>query len=490
MAENPQNENEQTATEEEAPPAPEVTVEETGPARQKLKIQVPEERIQQKTRQTYDYLQNEATLPGFRPGKAPRRLIEKRFGKDIQRQVKGELLNEAYSEAIEQQELDVLGDPEMDTENIELPESGPLEFEVEVEVRPQFELPDFAELEVNKPGANVTDQQVADEIKQYQERFGQMESVEGAEVQIGDFVQGDVHVLAGEDAGDDAEVLEHHPGAYVLINGEDMDYRGHVAGIVVEDMGQRLPGKKVGEVERISMTGPSSHENEQIKDQPITITLRIDQVQRVQPADIATVVEQAGLESEDELRQQVRQMLEQRAEREQQTEMQRQVTDQLSEKVDMELPEGLTGKQTEQVLQRRQMELLSSGTDPQELEQKMAEARAESEEQARKQLKEHFILDRAASDLEVEVNQNELNSQITMMAMQQGQRPEQMRQQMQKEGRLQQLYLQVRERKTLDAILEQATVHEPEGEETAATENGGSESGAQESGGGEGESAG
>jgi trigger factor len=461
-----------TATDEK--PQQEVTVEEVGPARKKITIEVPESRIKEKFDSDFDELKKEAQLPGFRKGKAPTRLIERRFGKALRDQVKGELLNESFSQAVEDEGLDVLGEPDIDVENIELPESGSLTFSAEVEVRPDFELPDFSQIEVTKQSAAVTDEDIDNEIAQYQERFGDMQPIEDAEVQIGDFIQGDVHILAGEDAGDDAEVLEHHPGAYVLVNGEQMDYKGHVAGIVVEDMGKRLPGKKLGETERISMTGPESHENEQIKNQPITITLRIDQVQRVEPASVETVAEQAGVESTDELRDRIKEMLQQRKEREQQQDAHRQVTDQLCEMVDFDLPEGLTSQQTEQLLERKRMQFLYSGTDPEQLEQKLAEARSESEEEARRELKSHFIIDKAAHELNVEVAQNEINQQVYMQAMQQGRRPETVQKEMRDRGELQQLYMQLRETKALDAIMEKATVHTPEGEEEAQGEAEGS----------------
>jgi trigger factor len=460
-----------TTVAEDKPPQ-QVTVEDVGPARKKLTIEIPESRIKEKFDSDFQELAQEAQVPGFRKGKAPAKLLERRFGDALRRQVKGELLNAAYSQAIEDEGLDVLGEPDIDVDNIELPESGDLTFDVEVEVRPDFELPDFSQLEVHKQPAAVTDEDVESEISQYQERFGEMATVEGAQVQEGDFIQGDVTILQGEDAGDDAEQLEHHPGTYVLVNGEQMDYKGHVAGIVVEDLGKRLPGKKEGDVERVSMTGPESHQNEQIANQPITITIRIDQIQRMEPAPVSTVVEQAGMETEEELRERIKEMLQQRKQNDQTQDAHRQLREQLREKIEVELPEHLVSKQAEQVTQQKQMEMLYSGgiSDPQQLDEKLQEVQGEAEGEAREQVKDHFIIDKAANELSIEVSENELNQQIYMQAMQQGRRPEKMRQELQQKGELQQMYMQLRERKTLDQIMEQATVHEPEGEAPASEE--------------------
>lgn len=448
-------------TEAEARPEQSVTVEDIGPARKKLVITLPESRIKDKIESNYEQLRTDAAIPGFRRGRAPRRLIERRFGSSVRDDVKGQLLSEAYSQAVEDQKLDVLGNPDVkDVEKLELPDSGPFEFEVEIEVAPTVELPAFDSLTAERKPAEATDADVEQEVERLRERFGRMSEVADAKVEAGDFVQADVHVLTGENAGDDAEVISHQHDAYILVPGEDREYRGHAAGIIVDDLGKKLAGKAAGDTEIISMTGPSGHENEKIKDQPITLKIELKQIQRLQPAALEDVVTQAGLESEAELKDRLRTMLQERAQQEQQTDLRQQATDQLADKVDLELPEGLTSRQTERALYRRRMELMYQGLSEEEVEQQVAEMRSASEDEARRQLKIFFILDKAAKELEIEVNEGEINGQIAMMAMRQGRRPEKLRQEMHQRGELEQLYMQIREQKTLDAILQKAKVTE------------------------------
>ena len=446
---------------EEARPEQTVKVEDAGPALKRLSIEVPESRIAAKIEDSYSTLRDEAVLPGFRRGRAPRRLIEKRFADSIRQDVKGQLLSESYTQAIEDENLDVIGEPDVkDVESIELPESGPLSYTVEVEVTPSFELPSFDNLKVNKKSFEVSDADVDKEIEQYRERYGQMSAVEDATVAEGDYVQSDVKVLAGENAGDDAEVLHQHPGAYTLVHGEDKEFKGHVAGILVKDMGKQLAGKKVGDTVDISLTGPESHENDAIKGQPITIRMAITHVHRLTPAAVEDLLPQFGMQTEDELKERVKTMLEQRNEQTQQADMHKQVTEQLVDAVELELPEGLKGRQIERALQRQRMEMLYSGSQPDEIEQKLAESRSEGEQAAVRQLKTFFVLDKAAKELEVEVAENEINGRIAMMAMQQQRRPEKLRAEMRQRGELEQLYLSIREQKTLDKIIEKAEVTE------------------------------
>ena len=217
------------------------------------------------------------------------------------------------------------------------------------------------------------------------------------------------------------------------------------------------------------MQGPPGHENEQIKDQPITIIIDINAVHRHQPAELDTLMANWGLDSQDQFKKQILDMLKQRGEREQRSEMHKQVCDYLIEKIDLELPQGLTSRQSARLLQREAMELAYKGVDRQEIEQKIAESRQSSDEKARHQLKQFFILDQAAKNLKIEVSEAEVNGQIASLAMQQGRRPEKLRQQMQKQGELEYLYLQIREQKTLDKIIENAKVIEAKDATTKST---------------------
>ena len=453
-------------SEEQAKDRPElnVVVEDCGPARKLIKIEIPESRIKEKIEDTFTNLQNDAAIPGFRKGRAPRRLIEKRFGSGIRDDAKGHLLSEAYSQAIEENELDVLGEPDVkDADKIELPESGPMKFEFEVEVTPEVELPNFEDIKVKKASYEVTDEDVDTEINRYGERFGRAATVTDAIVEEGDFVKANASIYPQGKEGDEEACITSLNDTYIMVNGEKAEYKGHVAGILIEDLGKQLAGKKIGEQLSIETDGPASHENEDIKGKPIAIAITLNSVERLEPAPIDEIVKNVGLESEEDFRNRLREMLEQQKEREQKSDMYKQVNDQLIDAVELELPEGLTGRQIERVLQRQRMEMLYRGTPEQEIADKLAETRSESEEAAKKQLKLFFIVDKAARELEVDVNENEMNGQIAMYAMQQGRRPEKMRQEMQKRGELEQLYLQIREQKTLEKILEKAEVEEVAG---------------------------
>jgi trigger factor len=449
-----------------------VTVEDVGPARKCLTIEVPAERIAKKIESGYTRLRDEAILPGFRRGRAPQRLIEKRFGDSIRDDTRTQLLTECYEQAIEELKLQVLGEPQVkDLETLKLPAEGPLVYKVEVEVPPTFELPELTGIEVKRPVTVVNDQAIEAEVESLRERLGTQADVTDAVVQEGDVLICDVRVLQGTNAspvaGGDDELL-HLPEAPVWVSGASQNYRGVIAGLIVEDAGRQLAGKRVGEALSVSLTGPTNHENEKVRNQPVTVIVRIDKVQRLEPAPLDTLPARLGVENQQQLRQSLAQMLEQRGRIEQKNDMHRQVTDYLMQKVPMELPAGISGRQTERVLQRQAMELAYRGVPQEKIEEKIAESRAASEEQARTQLKLFFLLDQAAKKLAIEVSEAEVNGAITVLATQQGRRPEKLRQQMARNGQIEQVYLQVRENKTLDKILESAKVVDASADSPAA----------------------
>jgi trigger factor len=442
-----------------------VKIEDAGPACKSLSITIPEDQIKDKIENSYGSLEDEAVVPGFRKGRAPRRLLEKRFADHVRDDVKNQLLSESYTQAIEDNKLDPLSDPQVDdAENLELPESGDLTFTVKVEVTPDVDLPKYDTLEVTKTVTTVADSDVDEEIERMCQQGGKPTTLEDAKIEEGDYAGVDVKIYEGENAGDDAELIQEIPLDYVMVNGESAEYKGHVAGIVVDDLGKQLAGKTGGDELTISMTGPAAHENEQIRDQPITIKLTVGSVHRIEPATIEEVTAQMGLGSEDELKERVKTMLEQKAEQNTQADLYQQLTDALVDKVDLELPKGITDQQASRVLQRQGMEMMYRGVPEEEVRAKIADMRSESEEQAARQLKQFFILDKASKELEIDVDEQELNGRIAMMAMQQGRRPDKLRQEMAKQGQIEQLYLQLREQKTLDKILESAKVTEVEGD--------------------------
>src|SRR5688500_5467362 len=141
-----------------------IKIEDAGPATKKVVVEIPKERIDEKLAEQFKELRQQAAIPGFRPGHAPQKLIEKRFSGDVKEQVRRALISESYQQAVEKNELQVIGEPEFDNpEAIQLDEGKGLSYSFQVEVQPEITLPDFSNLKVKKPKIGVTDENRSEE---------------------------------------------------------------------------------------------------------------------------------------------------------------------------------------------------------------------------------------------------------------------------------------------------------------------------------------
>ena len=136
-----------------------VTIEDAGPCRKKISIEIPANVVEEQLGDSLDTVAVEAEIPGFRRGRAPKRLIQKKFGTAVRREAKNQLVATTYSQAVEDHKLKVIGDPISESlADVEIEEGKPLSFEVDVEVLPEFELPKFDGVEVLKPTFELKDE--------------------------------------------------------------------------------------------------------------------------------------------------------------------------------------------------------------------------------------------------------------------------------------------------------------------------------------------
>lgn len=426
-----------------------------GPSRKKLTITIDGDAVSEQIERSMATMVDTAALPGFRPGHVPRRLIEKRFGKAVRDEAKNQLVASAYSEAIQSHKLNVLGDPEgaEELEKMELEPGKPLTFTVEVEVAPEFELPEFTGIKVKKPTVEVSDEMVVEQIERLSVNEGSLEPQEKAA--LGDYCIG--HGVMKDTKG---ETLLDLPGAVVQVPPKDKNGRGAILGIMVDDFGKQIGLPKAGDSVTVKAKGPENHEKPDVRGKDVVITYTVERVERIIPATTEQLVQRYGLADEKALRESLTLRLNQRAMIEQQSAMRQQVAKHLLDTVQVPLPEKLTAKQTERTLSRRRMELLYRGVDQRDVEEQMAELRAASATSAQQELKLFFILAKAAEKLNVRVTEEEVNGRIAQMAMERNARPDQLRTELMRSNQIGNVIQQVREHKAMDAILSKAEISE------------------------------
>jgi len=431
-----------------------VTIEDSGPCKKKISIEILEEKIAEMVKGDYDELRKEAVVPGFRKGRAPMRLLEKKFGEELSKQVKIKLLADASDAAVKDNELNMMGDPDIDYESIELPESGSLKFEFEVEVRPEFDLPDMDGIAVDKPKITFGDDEIDEAVMSMRKRSGIMEPKDGA-VEAEDQVIANI-VMDIEDVEED----EKRENIEIMVQ-----ENGNIAGIPVEDLSKLLIGAKSGDKKTTNVEVASTFYNEQYRGKKIAIEIDIKDVKQLVPAELdEAFFERLGIDDEDEMRERITESMEQQADRDARTNMSQQIQKYLVDNTTFDLPESIIAEHSSRVLQREYTNMLIQGKQREEIEQQMGQLRASSEDQAKEQLKQFFIMAKVADKFEVEVTEEEINGHIAQVAAYRGKRPEKMREELLKDGSLAQFSMQVREDKCIDKILEKATITEVEQE--------------------------
>ncbi|RMH28497.1 MAG: trigger factor [Planctomycetota bacterium] len=434
------------------------TVEDTGVCRKRVTIRIPAGRVREKLSDSFDTVAKQATLPGFRPGRAPRRLVEKRFGRAARDETRRELASQAVREAVQEHGLRVLGDPEggESLADADLSGESDLEFTFEVEVAPEVEIPDLSGVEILKPIIEITEARADEEIEKLCLNEGDLEEVAG-DPQPGDYLVG--HGVMTRDS--DGAVVHDIEGAVVRIpQGGAGDGAGMALGVRFENLAEALAGKGVGDEVVLNTTGPDQHEIEAIRSEPITVRFSITAAHRIRPLSVDELSERLGMPDAQSLREAVMLRLNQRALIEQQAAMRQQLGRTLLEMIPLDLPEKVTAKQTERNIARRRMELMYRGVDEEEIDQQMDALRRSSEAAAINELKLYFILGAAAMARGTEVTEQEVLGRIAQLAAERGRRPDELRQELVKTGAINALAMQIREHKVLDQMLGEVKVTE------------------------------
>jgi len=482
--ETPTSEQEEGAQESEQPRTAKntVAVEDVGPCKKKVTVEVPEETIKEVADEQYRELRRDAMLPGFRKGRAPRRLLEKRFGKETGEQVKLKLLAEASEAAIKDKKLDVLTDPDVDYQKVELPQTGPLKFEFEVEVRPEFELPALEGIPVTKPKLEVTESQIDREIEQLQRWAGVWTPREGGAVERDDQIIAGVRQnleltdeekarqvaqVEGKTEGEEATPT-YIPEAETKLDNAEIHVRpnGFVGPVPVEKLDELLIGAAVGDKKTTVVEIPKTYFREELQGRKVNIEIEIKEVKYLKPAEVNEhFLQRYEVQTVDELREKIRDNLQTRVESQVRNDMSEQVYHYLLDNAKFDLPLDIVSRQAGSVLQRQYINLLSRGLSRQQVEEQKEQLQAGSEEQAKEQLKTFFIMDKVAEKLEIDVSEEEINGHIARVAIQRGQRPEKLKEQMERDGSLSQFRLDVRQGKCISKLLESANITEQTPEE-------------------------
>jgi trigger factor len=345
-----------------------VQISDVGPCRKHLKVTVPRSEIEHQFGESLGSFQRDAHVPGFRPGHAPRQLVEKRYRKEVAGQVKSALLMASLEQIDANYNLNPITQPKLDLEAIKLPDEGPMIFEMDVEVRPEFQVGEYRGLKVKRPVKTIRERDVEAQYQQVLERHAQVvPKLEGA-ARIGDYLTADL-IFFRPDHSPLGELKE----VTFRLQQELRIQDGHIP-----DIGSALEGINIGESREVQARLGTAVGDPALRGQFVPVKVQVHDLKQLRLPEVnQEFLASLGFDSIHDLREAVRDQLGRRYEAQQKQAVRRQILDALIAATPFDLPSDLVKRQEKSTLDRMVMELRNEGFSDNDIKATLEHLRAD-----------------------------------------------------------------------------------------------------------------
>jgi len=424
-------------------------VETLGPTRVKLTVEATFDDLKPSLETAYRKIGQQVRIKGFRPGKVPPRILDQYVGRAaVLEEAVNDALPKLYTEAVRENNISILGHPEIEVTNFA--DGDQLVFTAEVDVRPEFELPDYTNLPVTVDDAEASDAFVEEQLGALRERFATLKTADRA-AETGDYVSIDLTATVDGENIEDAQAtnLSYEVGSDSLVRGLDDAIVGLQAGESKEFDTQLRAGDRGGEAAKATVTVRSVKQ----KDLP-----ELDDDFAQTASEFDTI---------DELRADLKQRVERIGKMQQGVQARDRVLEVLLDRADVPMPEHVLADEVNYRKQSLEQQLAAAGMTKEQyadMEGRTVEdIDTEIETNARQAIKAQFLLDAIARKEELSVSEPELTDQIVRRARQNGMRAEQYAQEVVNSGGLGSLMSELLRGKALAMLLESATITDASG---------------------------
>jgi len=425
----------------------EVAVDTVSTCQRRVKVTIPRQDIDRYRDEAIGELMPSALLPGFRPGRAPRRLVSSRFKTELSDQIRSKLLTDAMTQVSEQQKLSPISEPDLDANAVLLPDDGPMTFEFSIEVRPEFDLPAWKGLAISRPAREITEADVDEALAGHLRERARFVPHDGSPT-TGDLIVASLIFKDGDrvlSQADEAEIIVRDKLSFA-----DAELPGFAALVATSK-----PGTTVTATIRLSDEAAV----EDVRGKDVTMELKVLDVKRLElPEMTSTLLEElGGFDSADALRAAIRKQLEGQLEWHRRRQVRQQMASALTASASWDLPPSLLRRQAQRELERAILELRRSGFDDDSIRRYVNELRQSVMASTARALKEHFILERIAEDEGIADTPGDYDEEIRAVAAQSGESPRRVRASLERRGLMDVLRNQIIERKTVDLITSHAS---------------------------------
>ena len=411
-----------------------------------LTIEVEAAEVSKAVERAAKRLANRVNIPGFRKGKAPRNIVERNVGMDALLQEAFDLIApKAFSDALDDQKIDPVTRPNIDIVTLE--DGKNLVFKATVTPRPEVKLGDYKGLKVEKAAAEVSDEDVEKQLKNFQDRQGKMvEAPEGAAVEDGDFTTLDFEGFVNGEAFE---------------GGKGQDYPLQIgSGSFIPGFEEQLIGAKVGEEKEVNVKFPEEYHSADLagKDAMFKCTVRSIKHKELPEIDDELAKKVSTFQTLDELKADIRKNLLENAEKKAENDQKTAVIEQATENITVDIPAVMIDNRVTSMIQEMAMRLEQQGMKLEQYLQyagtDMAKIREDYRETAEKNVKTDLMLEEVAKAEDIKVEAKDLDAEVASMAAAYGATPQQVQKIIKEQGRIGDLAASVLRKKTAQFIID------------------------------------
>jgi len=398
-------------------------------------------------KETYDKIFNNfkqnASIEGFRKGKAPEHMIKSRYLDSIHEEVIKEVVPSAYQNVMKELKLHVVTYPALSDVKYTTPEKDEVEFKIIVEVNPEFELADYGKLKIDVKKFNgVKEEDVEKEIKRIRQYRGTLKQVEKEKVEEGDFAE--VSMSAFVDNKADASLTT------------DSQLIQIGAGGFLKELEDGIKGMKLGQEKDIAFVFPADYFNKRYAGKSAEFKVKVNAIKVLELPEFNDefAKNMAGMQSADELKKALKEELEKRAQSEVRQHNTAEVLKKLADQNQFEVPEGLVQQELDNILSRYENAMKQQGISIEKMGLSKEELRGRNRKQAEENIRVMYILQKIAEKEKIEITDADVETEIRKIAADIKQDPEAMIKQAKAQDNWDALRAKLTEDKVLDKMFE------------------------------------
>lgn len=381
-----------------------VTVEDQSPVKKTLHIEIPRETVVKELDDAYKQLKKTAKIKGFRPGKAPRSVLERLYKKDVQADVSSRLIQTSFVEALKETELDIVGSPRLDPPD--LGTEGPYAYDATVEIRPVIDDIEFKGLTLKKSDYTVGDAEIDTQLKMIQKSMAQKKKIEEQRpAREGDFVVIDYEGFKNGKPFAETGLTEN----FTLKLGD-----GHI----IAEFDNQIVGMQPGEEKAVKVRFPEDYFNAKLAGLEIDFQVKLIEIraEELPPLDDELAKKLGKFESLDAVKAAIRENLEQGYAKRTEQELNEQVFQALIARSEFELPEAMVDYELEGILNEAERSFQYNAKSMEDLGITREGLAEKYRGTAEKQVRRHLILDKIVKQEALELTDEELDEGFTMLS--------------------------------------------------------------------------